>query len=264
MRTLLVITVSVLLVGCQEGTPGPGTAEADPARPQFEDPDVQRIHDRMMGVVAPDRGWERTRYLAFDWGVRRADAEPIIRSHRWDRWEGRARVESPAEEGTLVAIFDVDAPEEGRVWVNGEELAGEEAAERLRSAHRAHVNDTYWLVMPYKWADPGVRARYLGEQTDDDGSTWEVVELTFEQDVGLTPQNIYHAFVNPETGRMERWHHYSNPDANPSPTDWTDWTRIGAIELALNREANGEVRLFFSDVRAETEVPPGAFDPPGE
>lgn len=261
MRTLLAITVSVLLVGCDQATPRAGVGEA--ATSEFEDADVQRIHDRMMGVIAPDGGWERARYLEFDWGVRRPDAEPVIRSHRWDRWEGLARVEAPTEGGTMIALFDVEAPEDGRVWVEGSELSGEDAAERLRSAHRAHVNDSYWFVMPFKWGDPGVRARYLGEQTDSEGRRWEVVELTFEQDVGLTPQNIYHAFVSPETGRMERWHHYSNPEANPSPMDWTDWTRIGPIELALNRKLHGEVRLFFTDVRVETEVPEGAFDPPG-
>ena len=32
----------------------------------FEDPDLQRIYSRMMEEMAPDRGWERVRYIAFD------------------------------------------------------------------------------------------------------------------------------------------------------------------------------------------------------
>ena len=110
---------------------------------------------------------------------------------------------------------------------------------------------------------PGVfSARYAGEETDDDGRRWEVVELTFEGGTGLTPQNMYRAFVNPETGRMERWHFLSNPDANPSPSEWTDWRRVGPIELSENRRSGGEIRIFYPHLRVETEVPAGVFDPP--
>jgi hypothetical protein len=232
------------------------------ARAAFEDPDVGRVWARMMDRVAPDRGWERARYLEFDWAVRRAEDDALVRRHRWDRWEGTARVEAPTQDGVLVALFDTDDPEEGRVWLDGRELSGEEARERLRSAHRIHINDGYWLLMPFKWDDPGVRARYAGEQEDDEGRRWEVVELTFDSDAGYTPQNMYRAFVNPETGRMERWHFLSNPDAEPSPADWVDWQPVGPIHLSATRLADGEPRIFFPHLRVETEVPDGAFDPP--
>lgn len=263
MRTLLIFAVSVLLAGCgDEGTPPPGNGEGESTRShQFDDPEVTRIHTRMIDAMAPDDGWDRTRYLEFDWGVNR-EGGAVFRSHRWDRYEGLARFEAPSEEGTVVAIFPTDAPEEGDVWVDGEHLEGEAARDRLQSAYRAHVNDSYWLLMPYKWSDPGVSTRYVGTETDDDGREWEVVELTFEQETGLTPQNMYRAFINPETGLMERWHYFSNAEADPSPTDWTQWTRVGPISLARDRESGGEVGIFFSQLDARTDVPEGAFDPP--
>jgi len=267
MRTRIALLVSVLvpslaLAACDDPTPEP---DAPPTLEEqaeaFDDPEVARIWTRMMETIAPDDGWERARYLEFHWAVSR-NGEPLVREHAWDRWEGQARVWAPTDDGEMMAIFPTDDPESGRVWLAGEELSGEEAAERLNSAHRTHVNDAYWLLMPYKWTDPGVEARYAGHETDDDGMEWEVVELTFDEGIGLTPQNMYRAFINPETGRMERWHFLSNPDADPSPADWADWRQVGPIQLSENRMVGGEPRIFFPHLRVETEVPEGAFDPP--
>jgi hypothetical protein len=262
MRTRIAVAVSLLLVACGQGSPEARQQE-DAAMHSFDDPEVTRIWARMMDVIAPDRGWERARYIEFDWAVRRAQqGDTIVRHHRWDRWEGMARYEASTANGRLLAIFDTNDPESGWAWLDGRELTGEQAAEALRGAHRAHINDAYWLLMPYKWTDPGVRARYAGEQEDGEGRLWEVVELTFEDDTGYTPQNMYRAFINPETGRMERWHFLSNRDAEPAPADWVDWRRFGPIELSATRLADGEPRIFYPHLRVETEVPRGAFDPP--
>jgi hypothetical protein len=261
--TLLAATL--LVAACGEATPPPDAAEAPGiADHVFDDPEVTRIHTRMVEAMAPENGWERARYLEFDWAVNRPDgADPLIRSHRWDRWDGRARVEAPTQDGgQYVAIFDTSDPASGAVWVDGVQLEGEEATSRLEGAYRAHINDGYWLLMPYKWTDPGVTARYLGEEIDEEtGARWEVVELSFDE-VGLTPQNMYRAWVNPESGLMERWEHFSSADADPSPAGWTDWTRSGPIRLALNRVSGGQVRIFFSHVLAAETVPEGAFAPP--
>ncbi len=254
------------LAACEEATPrsdaaeGPGIADH-----AFDDPEVTRIHSRMVEVMAPENGWERTRYLEFDWAVNRPDGgEPLVRAHRWDRWEGMARVEAPTQEGgSYVAIFDTADPEAGQVWVDGEEVTGDEALQRLQGAYRAHINDGYWLLMPYKWTDPGVTVTYQGEVHEEEaGVHWEVVELSFD-DVGLTPQNMYRAWVNTETGLMERWEHFSNPEASPSPSDWSEWVRVGPLSLALNRRSGGELRIFFTHVLAAEAVPEGAFAPPG-
>ena len=235
MRTPIAITLSLLLIGCGPAESEDGPLESAPSF-QFDDPEVTRIYDRMMGVIAPDRGWERARYLEFDWAVARPDGSSFVRSHRWDRWEGHVRVEDQADGQPRISLFNTRDPTAGRVWIGDDEVSGAAAEEALTSAYRAHINDSYWLVMPYKWSDPGVLTRYLGEQTDTDGQVWEVVELGFQNDVGLTPQNMYHAFINPETGRMERWFHFPDANAEPAPSDWTDWTRYGPIELGRLRK----------------------------
>ena len=269
MRTLRLVVVSCslgLVIGCE--TPEPEPQEPDAAEVageplledhEFADPEVTRVHSRMVGAMAPDGGWERARYLEFDWVVD-PDGDGPRRSNRFDRWEGRALVEMSQEEGDLVAAFPVDEPASGTALRNGEPLEGQEAVEALEGAHRAHINDSYWLLMPYKWADPGVSAEYLGQEEDEDGREWEVVQLEFD-DVGLTPQNVYRAFVDPESGLMGRWHHYGDAEADPSPADWTGWERFGPIQLATRRERNGDLFIGFENIRVEEEVPEGALDP---
>ena len=265
MRTLMVVLVSLLWVGCTTRS----DAEAEPSVEvettpswSFADADVQRIYTRMMAAMAPDGAWDRTRYLQFDWIFDRGDGNPFARSHRWDRYEHRYKVEMTNQDGqAVVAVFNTEAPLEGQVWVDGALQEGEAAAELLDRAHGAYINDSYWFIMPYKWADPGVNTRYVGEETDDDGRTWEVVELSFE-DVGRTPQNMYRAFVNPETGLMERWWHFRTPDAEPSPADWSSWTGMGGVMVALDRPRPDGTEIRFEDVVVSSEVPDGAFDPP--
>lgn len=236
---------------------------ADAQETEIEDPDVRRIHARMMEAMGGRDAWDRTRYLEFDWIVARPEGEPLRRSHRWDRWTGRLRVEAPSEGGAMVAVFDSDDPEDGRVWIGGSEVAGVRADSLLRRANALYINDSYWLVMPYKWTDPGVRLAYLGRKTDDAGRSWEVVELSFESGVGLTPRNVYHAYVNPETWLMERWYHFRREGADPLVTDWTQWGPCGPIRLARDRPfRSSEGRIHFEGLRCETRVPDGAFAPP--
>jgi hypothetical protein len=262
-RSIVTGLTLFLAAGCTSLSPGgrdPGIAGH-----AFEDAEVTRIHTRMVETMAPNRGWERTRYLEFDWAVARADGgPPAIRSHRWDRWEGLARVENTLQDGrSLVAIFPTEAPETGSVWINGIAVTDvEERETRLRSAYSTHINDSYWLIMPYKWTDPGVTVRYLGvEEELESGVRWEKVELSFEE-VGLTPQNVYRAWINSETGLMERWEHFRSAEASPSPMNWEEWTGTGPLTLARNRSWNGQLRIYFPHMVAAEAVPPGAFDAP--
>ena len=52
---------------------------------------------------------------------------------------------------------------EGKARKTASPLEGEELKKLLESAYGAWVNDTYWLLMPYKMMDPGVVLAYDGE-----------------------------------------------------------------------------------------------------
>lgn len=267
MRTPILLLVSLSLAACTASETGEPDGDAGSANPEamvataFADSDVQRVHSRMMEAMDPSGAYQKNRYLAFTWIVQRADGDPVARSHRWDRWSGDVRVEGPTDQGKLVALFNVADPPAGRIWVDGAEITDESRAERLARAHGMHVNDSYWFVMPFKWADPGVTTRFLGDETDDDGNDWQVVELSFE-DVGRTPQNVYRAYINPASGLMERWAHFRTADANPSYSGWTQWTEIGGVNFPLDRPWPNGGRIYFEGVELLADVPADAWVPP--
>lgn len=271
MRTPLILLVSLTLglPACDGAPPGEEAEAASegsaPAR--FDDPEVARIWSNMMDSIAPDDGWAKTRWLRFDFVVDRGEAGVLRRSHSWAVWEGDYRVEAPlAGDSTMVALFDVNGPTDGeRIWVDGTEVADPARSDSLaRRAHGMFINDTYWLLMPFKWADEGVSTRHLGLR-EEWGETYDVVELTFEG-VGLTPQNKYRAFVDTASGVMELWQHFRDADDDePAFTlAWTDWERHGPVLLSpVRRDREGNTTIRFENLDAGTEVPTGAFAPPG-
>ncbi len=238
----------------------------DGPRTYFEDPDLQRIYSRMMEEMAPDRGWERVRYIAFDRVVDRGGPVLDRRAHRWDVWGGMYRMVGASGEQEIVAVIDTNNPTESeRIWLDGELVTDPAVSDSLADrAHGSFINDTYWLLMPYKWADPGVNTVYLGEMAMDD-RPYEVVELTFEG-VGRTPQNRYRGWVDPETGLMAYWQHWRNAsDPEPAFTlAWTEWNQFGPLLLSAGRpDSTGYSRVNFDNMEASLEMPEGMFEGPG-
>ncbi len=243
-------------------------APADDGAPAryFEDENLQRLYARMMETMAPERGWERVRYIAFDRVVDRGGAVPDRRAHRWDVWGGRYRMEGDAGGRRMVAVINTNDPANGeRIWLDGEPVTDPAASDSLADrAHGSFINDTYWLLMPYKWADPGVNTVHLGEM-EMDGRAHEVVELTFEG-VGRTPRNKYRGWVDPETGLMAYWQHWRDAsDPEPAFTlGWTEWRRYGPLLISAARpDSAGYSRVTFENIEASLLLPDGMFEGPG-
>lgn len=267
MRTPLILLVSLIVATACEPPPAEDEGPDPAVLERFDDPEVARIWSTMMDSIAPDDGWEETRWLRFDFVIDRGEGPLTRRSHRWAVWEGDYRVEAPVGgDERMVALFNVNHPAEGeRIWIDGEEVADAARSDSLaQRAHGMFVNDSYWLLMPFKWADDGVHATYLGRM-EEWGETYDVVELTFEG-VGLTPQNKYRAFVDTASGMMELWQHFRDAgDEEPGFTlAWTDWERHGPILLSPGRpDRDGASTIRFENLDAATSVPEDAFAPPG-
>ncbi|HVS01569.1 MAG TPA: hypothetical protein VMT16_02280 [Thermoanaerobaculia bacterium] len=203
------------------------------------------VAERSMQAMGGREAFDRARLLRFDFRVAR-DGEELSRfRHWWDRFTGAYRLEGLSSDGEpFRVLFDVDS-RDGRAWRAGAELAGDEARELLDYAYRRFINDTYWLLMPWKWLDPGVRLELVGRQ-EVDGVAYDLVTLTFEAGVGLTSGDRYWAFVSPETDRMERWQYLLQTEdgepgsGEPTVWAWEDWqpTQAGIL-LARNRRKLG-------------------------
>jgi len=79
----------------------------------------------------------------------------------------------------------------GSPWLDERRVTGEQELKQLESAYGSWVNDSYWLLMPYKMKDAGVTLSLAGEEKGE-GGTWDKLLLTFDS-VGLTPRDKYWA-----------------------------------------------------------------------
>lgn len=178
-----------------------------------------------------DEAFAAARVLHFTWGVERDGQTISAYEHTWDRRSGDYRVSGVDRESgkPWLALFNVQS-KEGRAWLGGEEIAGDALAGHLERAYGRFINDTYWLLMPWKWRDPGVNLTYIGT-AEVDGATCDEVELSFGE-VGLTSNDRYRAFLDRESGRMVRWSYVlqgedGTPGAGePTVWDWTGWVRV--------------------------------------
>ncbi|MBT8485829.1 MAG: hypothetical protein HKO59_06835 [Phycisphaerales bacterium] len=206
----------------------------NPAAPGFDaagsDASAIAIADEVMARMGGRVAWDDTRYLQWDFfGARR---------HAWDRHTGAARIEGTDRErgASYVILMNVDSGV-GDAWVDGVKVTDPELrATWLERGRRAWINDSYWLLMPYKLKDTGVTLRDLGVATMLDGRTSHTLELTFDG-VGVTPENRYVVHVAADSGLVEQWDFYrTRTDADPSfRIPWHDWQPHGEILLSGNR-----------------------------
>jgi hypothetical protein len=147
------------------------------------------------------------------------------------------------------------ADKTGQVWLNGQPVQGERAKELLENAYGAWINDTYWLLMPYKLKDPGVTLSYAGEEKGD-GGTWDKLLLTFDS-VGLTPKDKYWVYVNRDSHLVDRWDYVLKGEKVPPTTwEWKKWDRHGKVMYSSERVNAKEGRKILLPVFDTPETVP--------
>lgn len=264
------LLLTLLLIAACAGDPEDRTEQAsapvpvDPATRNLadpiSDPAAVEIAQATVEAMGGWDAWDRTRFVSFKFFGNRL--------HVWDRRTNDWRMEATDREGvSSIVLMNVDT-REGRVWRDGEELAGEELAAALEGAHQAWVNDTYWMFMPFKLLDPGVTLKHGGETTLDDGRAADILVMTFADNAGYTPQNRYDVMVARDTQLVEAWSFYADRgDEEPRFTmPWSGWERFGEILIATDhgRGLDWDIAVHESLPRSIFEDPaaelPGAGD----
>lgn len=243
---LLLASASVRFAWGQESPSRGLNPPAEGFRARQSDPKAIGIADRVMEAMGGREAWDDTRHLSWVFfGKRR---------HFWDKWTGDVRIEA---EDQLV-LMNIHT-REGRVFEGGVEVTDPvHRAELLEQGYAWWVNDSYWVFMPYKLKDTGVRLGYLGEGTMTDGREAEIIELTFE-DVGLTPQNRYVVMVDAKSHLVGEWAYFENAaDETPQfTTPWGSWQKVGRILLAGDRGRGLDWKLAVYD-----ELPASVYESP--
>ena len=223
-----------------------GNPPAEGFNLQGSDPRAIEIADRVMARLGGRSGWEQTRYLTWRFFGKRP--------HVWDMWTGDRRFEGE----DLTVLMNLNN-QSGRAWRTGVAVENPDTlAADLQVAYRAWINDSYWLVIPYKLKDSGVTLRYKGQNMTQDGLPAHLLELTFAG-VGVTPQNRYEVWVDVHESLVRQWAFYRQAeDEEPRLVrPWQQWAQYGRIWLAVDfgRGRHSHVGVF-------DELPVSVFNDP--
>ncbi|HZE88741.1 MAG TPA: hypothetical protein VE404_04290 [Verrucomicrobiae bacterium] len=234
------------------------------AHAQDGDAKAVAVADAVMKAGGGDAGWASAPYMRFTFAVEKDGALRASRTHFWDRVKNRIHVEWTSKDGKSVVCVEYLDSKEGVCSVGDQALFEGEAKNYLDNAYEMWINDTYWLLMPYKMKDAGVHLKYDGE-VKEGSTTYDKVLLTFE-DVGLTPKDRYWAFVNRQTHRMDKWAYILQDDqgkpgtGDPTTWKWVNWQKYGNVVLSNEKvSVDGKTKILFKDLAVFNDLPDDVF-----
>lgn len=180
------------------------------------------LADEVMEAMGGRKAWDTTRYLQWTFFGNR--------QHTWDKLNHQVRIESPSD-STLVIMNIKD--KKGKAFKNGVALSGEDQTDLLEKGYRWWVNDSYWLVMPFKLKDSGVTLKYVGQDTTQTGEMSEVLSMSFDG-VGVTPQNKYHVYISNEDKLVKQWDYFvtANDSTARFKSGWPEYKQYGDLLLS--------------------------------
>lgn len=278
MRFLCVMVIvlgpAIVPVGAEGGQTQPAASQSQPAAPRSEtagpvttfDPTksdqkaiaiVDKVVEAMGGAA-----WDRARFIKFTFVVKRGELRQNIRTHYWDRYAQRSRMEGPSKDGKPVVAIADHRTKEGQATLDGQLLFDKDARKYVDIAYRNLINDSYWLFMQFKLRDPGVRLRYEGEKKAGP-VTYDMILVSFDDGVGITSKDRYWLYVNRGTSMIETWSYVlegQGANASPAAWQWVDWTTVSGMKLALRKtQPEGEAEILLEDVRVFDSLPETAF-----
>lgn len=239
MKSYQLLFFSFLLVGTASFAQS--KKMANPAAPGFDaagsDARAMQIADQVMAAMGGRKAWDDTHLISWNFfGARR-----LI----WDKWTGNVRVDNLKNDQTVLLNINND---KGRVFKDGAEVTDADSVARyVKQAKAAWINDSYWLVMPFKLKDSGVTLKAIGDGTTEDGKAADVLQLTFKG-VGVTPDNKYKIWVDKASHLVWQWAYYPKfSDEKPGFTlPWIDYQKHGNILLSGERGQRDltDIRVF--------------------
>lgn len=246
VKTLfLSFTMAILLSACTEGTIQDNNPPAPGFNTEASDQQAVILADEVMEAMGGRHAWDNTRFLKWNFFGRRVLT--------WDKQTGDVRIESLPDSTTY--LVNVNSMK-GQVKRHGTPETNPDTLNMLLNrAKSIWINDSYWLVMPFKLKDSGVTLTYSGTDATMDGRPAEVVQLTFDQ-VGDTPQNKYLVYIDKASKLVTQWAFFQEADQQEPDftTPWSGYERYGEILLSGDR---GERDL--TEISAPETLPPGTF-----
>ena len=200
--------------------------------------------------------------LSFQFKIKADSGVVSAWRHDWDRSGQRYRLSGALTSGEQVLVFLNLDTQDGQAFINGNPAPEDELQALLAMAYSRFTSDTYWLLFPFKLKDAGARLEYHGVKQIE-ATTFEVLHLSFIDDVGLTPENEFEIFIDPATHEIRRWEYFENPEAEPRIAWWDNWQSFGRLKFATQRRlAESDRVIFFEEIVASPQVEDAIFTAP--
>jgi hypothetical protein len=190
------------------------------------------IADEVMLAMGGRQAWDETHYISWNFFNRR--------KLLWDKQAGICRIEWTNKPQKITVNLNNST---GKVVLGGvEQTHPDTLAKYLDIGKKVWINDSYWLVMPFKLKDSGVTLKYLGNANTDTGEAADLLQMTFAG-VGVTPDNKYHVWVDKKTRLVTQWAYFEKfSDEKAALTNaWSGYKRCGKILLAAERGSRGSL-----------------------
>lgn len=243
------LTIGAFVWACTQATETKTLSEQNPAMPGFDsvgsDPAAIQLADSIMHAMGGRENWDKTRFISWTFFGRR----DLV----WDKYTGRVRIDSKPDSTTYLVNVNTG---EGKVKIKGTEITEPDSVKKLlKKATSIWINDSYWLVMPFKLKDSGVTIKYMGGDTLK-GQRFNTLILTFKE-VGDTPQNKYKLYVDIKDKLVRYWCYYSQAaqDTANFTRPWDNYQRYGSILLSGDRSDKGGP----SAVKVDETIPDTRF-----
>ena len=259
MKASIYLTLLLLgLAACgttqdEAATTATAGADLNPAAEGFDeqnsDPEAIAIADSIVKYHGGRRAYDAARYIGWNF----FGARNLV----WDKEEDRVRIEVPQD--SMIYLLDFSGDDlTGAVSKNGTEMTNPDSINLyLQDAYSMWINDSYWLVQPFKLKDSGVTLTYDGEGNDPQKNLpSEIIELKFT-DVGDTPGNKYRLYVDKENYRINTWQFFrAADDAEPAiSTPFDGYKDYAGIMLSGDRGG----RFQLSNISVSKEMDDTVF-----
>lgn len=245
MNRFPLLAILAFIMGCapaEQKTEETGTTIENPAAEGFnEDASDQKaiaIADSTMKAMGGRKKYDDLRYIAWNF----FGARDLI----WDKHTGRVRIDVPVKKTTYLVNINTL---EGAALRGDTEITDPDSLKiYMNRAKDIWINDSYWLVMPFKLKDSGVTLKYSREDTTNDGTKADVLTLTFEN-VGSTPENKYEVYIDQSDNLVKQWAYFkdASQDTASAIWPWDNYKDYNGVLLSADRsDARGprNVRVF--------------------
>ncbi len=241
------------LVLCLGFAPAASRAAAKPS-----DPAAVKLADAVMRSLGGRERWDALPGLRWSFGSSVGDTVRSSRRHAWNKHTGWHRVEGKTRAGDAFVILHNLNTKQGKAWMNGVAIEGDSLQKLIARATSLWINDTYWMLMPYKLRDPGVTLESAGR---DSSGRCDVLALSFEQ-VGETPGDHYWVDVDRKTHRVQGWRMVLQGDSPPPVAyTWEGWEEHDGLWFPTAHKRD-RVNVFTNAIETVREFRPGEFDAP--